>query len=929
MPVPASEAIASDVGHGALGARSGLRPFRDLLSETVGQRHLWVELRPKKLLTTWIAEGGGVFRKAVAEVFDGVVLDVVGVQTLTETLVRVESQALLTAGHFYYSGATLYVYLTGGVAPSTTSVVVQLGVHVGSHGVYQPVLGVDRLANGPFEAWTDPGGGIPWTPDGWTVSSSVSAGTIGLDKTTSDPLQGNYAARISFTAATGAIGVRQDFTTLVAGQVYRFSGAYRVTSTAGGLMASVYIDDAGTGFVLPDGRTIGTSTRAWSDVAGAGEWRRFAFDFVCPAWGTLRASLFAETVSGTQSGLVDWDDVRLQPVYRYAYHEPLLSIDSVPILEAARADAFWGEMSSALGSLSLLNGGGRLEPLLAAYDWIGADAICRVGGRFQLGGNEILLDDCPVIASGRLGAPTVTDSGVAFDLEDDRKLGERILPTRTYSDSGTPALVQSDFGRSRALLFGTKRAIKPVQYGTHTTGGGAIPLGSYEVVDCTDWAAGIKEFTSVSWYTDEDAATARAASRRTVGPYGSDFDFFVATGRFDVLLDMHPLVITQENNKLHFDTGGAVLSAEISPQTSHMHKVAYDLYTAMRALDGADVTVGYDVSGQLMHISKTAGTLNLRCATGADAQMGVWALLGFSAAADRTGSLNYAADTTIQMEAYDAVLRIDAIGFKDDASGTYTGTASATIEKAPDIARFILRVLLGVPASAIDLPSFVAARAVADRPCSLYVGNPRTVADIFSELETTGNMDLMLKGGVWYCQARDATTPVGTPELVDTDFLSFESHYDPEDLFKTVSLTYNESPDGSNAYGGGLHRRGPNPSPSPVKMGEVEDETIALRYGRFDQKTFATCLRDAADATTPLAGSRLEEIATQASTKRRRFTFSTKGKALQVPVGGKLLLTRSRGLDATGALSAVLVRVLRKRDDWGRWVSDVVAIEVV
>ena len=103
MPVPASDAIASDIGHGELGVRYGLRPFRDLLSETVGQRHLWVELRPKKLLATWTSEGSGIYSKAVAETFDGVTLDVVGVQTLTETLARVETTSPV-AGKFYYSG---------------------------------------------------------------------------------------------------------------------------------------------------------------------------------------------------------------------------------------------------------------------------------------------------------------------------------------------------------------------------------------------------------------------------------------------------------------------------------------------------------------------------------------------------------------------------------------------------------------------------------------------------------------------------------------------------------------------------------------------------------------------------------------------------------------------------------------------------------
>lgn len=392
MPVPASDAIASDVGHGALGVRYDLRPFRDLLSETVGQRHLWVELRPRKVFATWTSEGSGVYSKAVSETWDGIVLDVVGVQTLTETLTRVAAGAAVAAGQFAYgTDGTLWIHLTGDANPSGTTVVAQLGIHLGSHGIYQPILLPDRLTNGNLEAWTGA------DPDGWTITASVTGGTITLDKTASDPLQGSYAARFTATAATGYRRIHQDFATLVSGAAYRLGGAYRNTCTTNDLQLRFWVWDTASAYVQPDGRTTGADPSFLaSEVSGAGEWKRFAFDFICPSWATTRVMLGIAAPSG-QTGTVDFDDVKLQPISRHAYHEPLLSIGSLPTIEAARADSFWGPMSSALGSLSLLNGGGRLEPLLAAYDWLGARMIVRVGGRYQLGGNEILMDDCPVI----------------------------------------------------------------------------------------------------------------------------------------------------------------------------------------------------------------------------------------------------------------------------------------------------------------------------------------------------------------------------------------------------------------------------------------------------------------------------------------------------------------------------------------------------
>lgn len=543
----------------------------------------------------------------------------------------------------------------------------------------------------------------------------------------------------------------------------------------------------------------------------------------------------------------------------------------------------------------------------------------------------------------KLGPPRLTDARVAWDLEDERNILLRTLPTRTYNNnSGTDAYTQTDRGRVRPLLFGTKTGIRPVQYDIHYTGGGPVPLGEYEIMDMLDWPAGMEEPTAVYWYADDQAAAARSNARRTTATkWGSSLSALVPhpfEGRFTVLRDLRPIEITQENNKLYFDTGGGTLMAAIATGVYPLVNTVDGLnptgllatiQAAMRAVDGADIVCDFTLSTQKVRIAKGAGTLSLLCATGSDVQNGIWEILGFDASADKTGSLTYNADNVFTSQAGDQTIRVDVSGFVDDTGGPYTGIAGDPIEKAPDIARFILREILKVPASAIDTASFVAARTGAGtKPCSLYIGSPRTVADIFAELETSGNMDLLLKGGVWYCVTRDTSVPAGTPELMDTDFLEFESYYDPEDLFGTVTLTYNEAPDGGDPIAPGSAHIGYK-SGSRTEMGETTDAAVALRHGRPHQMVFKTCLRDKADAVYPLAGSRLEAIAARAQAKRRRFRFTVKGKCLQTPVNGKIRLTRARGLAVTGALSNLLVRVISKRDDWARWVSEIEAIEFV
>jgi hypothetical protein len=72
------------------------------------------------------------------------------------------------------------------------------------------------------------------------------------------------------------------------------------------------------------------------------------------------------------------------------------------------------------------------------------------------------------------------------------------------------------------------------------------------------------------------------------------------------------------------------------------------------------------------------------------------------------------------------------------------------------------------------------------------------------------------------------------------------------------------------------------------------------------------------------AQARLAELATQATTKARRFAIGVKGKTLRHRVGDKIRLNRTKGLVATsGTFGPVVVRILGKLDNYPGWSSEV------
>jgi hypothetical protein len=106
-----------------------------------------------------------------------------------------------------------------------------------------------------------------------------------------------------------------------------------------------------------------------------------------------------------------------------------------------------------------------------------------------------------------------------------------------------------------------------------------------------------------------------------------------------------PIEITASTEVIDFDIGGGALAASVAVKTYKTpHELASALQTAIQAAGGTGVTVVYSNTTGKFTIAKASGTLSLLWNTGANTASTIGTKLGFSVAADDTGSLSYVAD---------------------------------------------------------------------------------------------------------------------------------------------------------------------------------------------------------------------------------------------------------------------------------------------
>jgi hypothetical protein len=981
--------VASDIGHGQLGARGGLRTLDTLARQSRFQKHAGTEIRGSKLVASWAGPSSSIYSATVDEEHDGRPLDVVSVVAGGGALARVESQALVVAGTFYFdqSARVVYARTSFSTAPGATDSFAVFGWYFGSCRMVHPTLGTEKIVNGGFETTI----GTDWA----TTSSGAADDFVVRDTAVFG--KGAASARIQATVIPGGY-CRLDndakVTPTITGQRYRLSLMYRTDPTnptqVRAAMGAMY--DTGTDqHILDDGRST-TSTQTPILLASTGgEWQRAVFDFIAPGTN-ICARLYLTASGGTGYGKVWFDDVSIKPIWTYEEYSPRLSFEALPPVSAGRRGIFFERPEIGAGTLSINNGDGYLESLFGLYEFTNATVFTRVGGRFPNGGNETLLED---MLAWRWTAQRadVQDGAASLQLDGPPSVYLETLPNRFADEDTFTDVSDSDAGRPRPLIFGTVTNLKPslIDNTDH---------GLYELADGALGVDGIKgtfPYSNVHAYAylDTQAADQQDAARRVELPNTTDYTTYTvdtALGQIEITTYGLPIEITPENNLIDFSvassaitsssvasptvitatghgfatgdvvvisghsgsvpdingqhtitvtgantftvgehvttggTGGVAVSkasalvATVAPgiyefglgqsgTSSQERGLANAICTAMDTAAGvSDHGLSYSTSTKKVTLTKGAGKLNLLVGTGVNKSNAIWKVLGFNTKDDKTGALSYQGDNAVFVSPEKGIIRASCDGFKDDSSGTYTGTANAVIQKAGDILYFLLRQVLGIPVDQIDTDSVATVRTGADNLAAVIgcTEGPLEFGEIAKRFEQSSRIELLHDGTRFFFRLRDNTVPTDILEVGDREILpGFRGWFDQADLTATVTIEY-----------------GQDPSTGRFRSATGLTAAALARLPRAKGMTVRTYLPPGLPAATV-------HWHVNTSTPRRRFRFRVKGAAIRKSHGDKIRITRSAFLGRTAAAPSVVCRILNISHNLQTWESDIEVAEVL
>jgi hypothetical protein len=805
----------------------------------------------------------------------------------------------------------LYVNLTDDSNPSDTTIVSHLGYHFATRAQIHPTLGADLLSgDGDFEDWT---AGVP---DNWNDGTGDGV----LAEETSDTYKGNSSAKLSLVGTEGDDWKQIYYTVSdpVDGGIYRLCGYYKTDITTGSNVAQIKIKDSSDAkTVWSDGRLIRGDVQIPMDDT-AGYWRYFCFDFYWNAAelpNDMQVELF---ISGT-SAVADvyFDNVSVKRVWRYEFYEPRMTDSAIPATTSGSNDIFFGGKRTSTGGVGFINHDKFFEVAGGQLEWINQRSTIFVGGRFLSDplaaasapdafdeGQEILFNDMRQAYSGLIQRLKVSDTLAQLDMQDVRTYFHIKLPRRVYADTDFANLYTTDWqGKVRPIFFGAKTNITPARIDYET---GTNKYGKYEICDCTDAPNGIKAVDAVYAYTDKTQAALKSSANRITLTEDTHYTVDLTLGRFTVDVDIGPYVIVAgENDVLDFNDGGAqqaVLTAGLYTAAG----LASHIQTQVDAESTDTITCTYSDSTNKFTLASDGGTFQLLLKTGTNKERSAYKLLGFTDSADKTGSTSYAGDDATFTDAdTNHVLRCDAQGYKDDASGTYTGSANALIEIGADICRVLLIKFMDRPTSVIDEVSFVDARSRSTETLTMFINKSTSSKDIFERLEFSNIANIVIDGeGVVHYEVYVGTVPASTKTIYERDIQSFEAQKGYQDVYQTIRVLYDQ-----------------DPSTGEARAREATDTSVRVRLGRQEIKEFPTYLKYSDNATSVC--NRMLELSKQAA---RKLTLGVLGGSLiDHKVGDKVRLERDRALGSSGELAQESFRILSVKKDY---IKGLVILEV-
>lgn len=786
----------------------------------------------------------------------------------------------------------LYVHLTDTTDPSSNTLVAVHYFPFATEGVSHPHLGDDLLTDGIFENWDSVITPSDWTPNipGGTAMSIVREEISVKEGTYSLSFIANGTEDVVF------VSVYQDLA-LITGGYYRLSGWYKWEPDDDNDNASftmrpqVTIKHDTNGVTLQsDGRNtrdIFNTFRLDGSSPTPNKWFRWFYDFRAPSNIVPgRLYMFGYTDPGAK-GKIIYDGIQLKRIWSWDHHDPRLSDTSIPNIDTGSRDIFFGGKEIGNGSIELINSEGKLERLIGECEWMNTECIVDIGGKWDIENTEVPRDNYFRGFTGLIQGVDVNDDVATFDVQDQRAFFHIDLPPRYYDDNDFPNMDTKNFqGKPRPIWFGAKENITPARIDN----GSSSDYGKYELADTNRAPNGIKLISKVYAYIDETAAGLKRTDQRIDLTSGTDYTEDLANGQFTIISDVGPYVIDDTNNYLDFNEGGAELNAVLTLGLYTADDLVAEIETQMEAAGANGYTVTYSDTTHKVTIASGGATMNLLCKTGTNKEISIWDKIGFKKNANRTTLTEVGDNATFSSADSDHVLRVNGTGFKDDASGTYTGTANALIEVGADALRVILLKYMVKPSSIIDSASFLLARSRGAESLSLYSNETLSTRDMFEYLEYSNIANIIINGeGKVFYNIYVGDIPDNITLVHDRDFQSFSSGKQTAEVFTTIRVLFDKDPTL------GKHR-----------ARETTDNGVRVRLGRPDTKEFITLLKLADSAIN--CSVRYSVLSSSAARKVTGVVLGS--KMMNLEVGDKIKITRRRAIALGGEIVNRVFRIL-------------------